>query len=176
MMHYNYMVREIDHIRANTDLNIPLGFGIDPSIFAQWPPRSPFQPPPTPPGPAVVQHLILRKFVEELPDSPSPFKVDIFVESPAQARKLIERPVTFKGEGTNARWVEKCLVLAEPEKYRAHCVMAATIKVDVDMEGTAQAEGDCSVWTRKYPSGWEGVMKNEKGELVSALLDCSITP
>jgi hypothetical protein len=59
------------------------------------------------------------------------------------------------------------LVYDEEPKYRAHCVMAGPSKVVLDDHEHSKLEGICTVWTRKYPLGWEGISMTEAGDLVN---------
>ena len=83
---------------------------------------------------------LLQNFIENLPlDKPSPFKTDIFVESPTGEQKLVQKPVAFKEtdeERRVTRWVEMGLVLEDRLQHRRHCVVAGTSKVAVhNIEG-----------------------------------------
>jgi hypothetical protein len=133
--------------------------------------KSPFQ---DMPSPLPVEQLLLHKFINNLPThSPSPFKTDIFVENPEQKRKLVERPVFLKERdqydemAVPVRCVEMAMVYDKPPKHRAHCVMVGSSKIDTDVPGQATVEFPCSVWTRKYPAGWDGIYLDEAGKLVN---------
>jgi hypothetical protein len=127
---------------------------------------SPFQEGSGPP----IEYRLLSNFVNNLcPDAPSPFKTEIFVECPTQKRALVQRPVSVREPDVNrghTRWVEMRLVYDEPPKHRAHCVMAGSSKIVVDYQGST-VEADCSVWTRKYPEGWQGIYQNDAGKLIN---------
>lgn len=162
------MVRTIADIRANTRVsstsgparyltNSPMG---DHPTFQPSPRRYPS--PYTPqradcsqniqnnmrePTAAEVQHLILHKFIDELPaDSPSPFKTEIFA-------------------ATDRRWIDIDGAYEVPHKFRAHCVVNATIKVTLGPQGSQTMEGRCAVWTKKYPSNPARVSYDANGNL-----------
>jgi hypothetical protein len=120
-----------------------------------------------------VELRLLHDFINNLPTrSPSPFKVDIFVESPEQKRKLVEGSVFLKERneydenGVLMRHVENSMVYDKPPEYRAHCVLVGSSKIK-GQSGQAPVDVPCSVWTRKYPVGWDGIHLNEAGELVN---------
>ncbi|PMD23498.1 hypothetical protein NA56DRAFT_747343 [Hyaloscypha hepaticicola] len=144
--------------------------------------QSPFQPTPnthtsffepqvSPQPDRPIDVRLLETFIGNLPlHKPSPFKTEIFVESPTGKQRLVQKPVAFKEtdeEGRVTRWVEMGLVSEDRLQHRRHCVVAGTSKVAVDnIEGQHFVDGDCAVWTRKYPEGWKGYYKNEAGETV----------
>jgi hypothetical protein len=127
--------------------------------------------------PLSPEKLLLRNFVANLPThSPSPFKTpEIFVDCPTQKRTLVEKLVTLR-EPDGHRWQEIGLVYDEEPKYRAHCVMAGSSKVVLDDKGHSTVEGLCTVWTRKYPKGWQGIWLNEAGTLVNTTVFVSKSP
>jgi hypothetical protein len=133
--------------------------------------QSPFQPQASSPPDRPIEFRLLQNFIENLPvDKPSPFATDVFVESPSVKQKLVQKPIVYNEydeEGGVIRWVEMGLALEDPPQHRMHCVMAGTSKVAVrNSEGQHYVDGDCAVWTRKYPAGWKGLYRNEAGELV----------
>jgi hypothetical protein len=45
--------------------------------------------------------------------------------------------------------------------------MVGSSKIDADVPGQPAVEFPCSIWTRKYPAGWDGIYLNEAGKLVN---------
>ncbi|KAE9363863.1 hypothetical protein N431DRAFT_422921 [Stipitochalara longipes BDJ] len=181
---FQTMIDDISEIRANTQVP-PFGLGPVPTPLGPRPesaPRSPirenplFTPSPkmykspfqeTEP-PLSTEYLLLRDFVDDLPtESPTPFNSALFVESPEQKRKWVERPVTMREYDENGRFikmpVEMALVYEEPPKHRAHCVLCSSRDFH---RGQHSDRALLSIWTRKYPAGWQGIYK-KGGELVN---------
>lgn len=186
-MDFQALVGDLASIRAATE--VP-AFGLTalpaPTKPSNTPPGSPirqhptFQPSPEPyqspfqaplPLDRPIHVRLLQKFIEDLPfDKPSPFKADLFVESPTVERKLVQKPICIRDydkEGRATRWVEVGLGLEDRPQHRRHCVVAGTSKVAVrNIQGQHFVDGDCAVWTRKYPANWKGHYKHEAEELV----------
>jgi hypothetical protein len=185
-MDFQALVSDLASIRASTE--VP-AFGLialpAPTKSSNTPPGSPirqhptFQPSPEPyqspfqaplPLDRPIHIRLLQKFIEDLPfDKPSPFKADLFVESPTVERKLVQKPICIREydeKGRATRWVEIGLGLEDRPQHLRHCVVAGTSKVAVrNVQGQHFVDGDCAIWTRKYPSNWKGHYKHEAEEL-----------
>jgi hypothetical protein len=93
---------------------------------------------------------LLHDYIKSLPlDAPSPFKVAIFDENPSQKRGLVVKSVPIHEvdeKGHDHKWTEEGLVLEEPKRYRARCVITREHKIELQQGSTI--EGICAVWTR----------------------------
>jgi hypothetical protein len=111
---------------------------------------------------------LLHDYIKSLPlDAPSPFKVAIFDENPSQKRGLVVKSVPIHEvdeKGHDHKWTEEGLVLEEPKRYRARCVITREHKIELQQGSTI--EGICAVWTRKYPQGWQGLCQTNDGKIV----------
>ena len=124
---------------------------------------------PKPAKPLEDEILLLHDFVKQLPtDSPSPFNEEIFVDT-ALTYKSERTLRTFHFReadvnGTITRYTESGFVPGSPKKYRAHSIVSANHKMEVEGGGRV-IEGFCTVWTRKFPEGWDGLCFNAHGEV-----------
>jgi hypothetical protein len=111
---------------------------------------------------------LLHDYIKSLPlDAPSPFKVAIFDENQSQKRGLVVKSVPIHEvdeKGHDHKWTEEGLVLEEPKRYRARCVITREHKIELQQGSTI--EGICAVWTRKYPQGWLGLCQTNDGKIV----------
>ncbi|PMD47756.1 hypothetical protein L207DRAFT_523118 [Hyaloscypha variabilis F] len=176
---FRSLIHEISEIRANTQIS-PFGPGTIPTLQEPRPnsaPKSPVSqhplfapsskihqsPSPVIETPLSNEYVLLRDFINDLPlGSPTPFKSELFVESPEQKRKWVQRPVTTR-EGAAKMPVEVALVYDEAPKHRANCILRCSRPFP---QGQHTNEALLSIWTRKYPAGWQGLYKNA-GELVN---------
>jgi hypothetical protein len=111
---------------------------------------------------------LLHDYIKSLPlDAPSPFKVAIFDENPSQKRGLVVKSVPIHEvdeKGHDHKWTEEGLVLEEPKRYRARCLITREHKIEWQQGSTV--EGVCAVWTRKYPQGWQGLCQTNDSKIV----------
>ena len=135
-------------------------------------PYLPFKPPA-----GIVSHkkveidlvqALLHDYIKSLPlDAPSPFKVAIFDENQSQQRGLVVKSVPIHEideKGHKHRWTEEGLVLEEPQRYKARCLITREHKIELPQGSIIS--GVCMVWTRKYPQGWEGLCQTNGGKIV----------